>query len=131
MSGAKYQVSGARCQVPGVRCKCQVPGVKCGRRQVSGVRCERCLDASWELLRRLLAALGCFLRVLERLLGGSQEALGRLLEASKRHLGPQTVKGRIFGRFLKKIGNFGDPCWRLFNIQNRIFEVPRGLPRRS
>ena len=102
--------------------------MKRGRRQVSGVRCERRLDASWELLRRLLAALGCLLRVLERLLGGSREALGRLLEASKRHLGPRTVIASIFIRFLKKIGNFGRPSWRRFNIQNRIFRVPRGYP---
>ena len=54
-------------------------------------------------------------------LGGSWEGLGRLLEASKRHLGPKTVIARIFGRFLKKIGNFGGPSWRRFNIKNRIF----------
>ena len=68
-----------------------------------------------------LKALGCFLRALGRLLGGSWEALGRLLEASKRHLGPKTVIARIFGRFLKKNGNFGAPSWRRFNIKNRIF----------
>ena len=68
-----------------------------------------------------MKALGCLLRALERLLGGSQEALGRHLEASKRHLGPKTVIARIFGRFLKKIGNFGRPSWRRFNFKNRIF----------
>ena len=61
-------------------------------------------------------------------LGRSWEGLGRLLEASKRHLGPKTAIGRIFGRFLKKIGNFGGPSWRRFNIKNRIFRVPRGYP---
>ena len=65
------------------------------------------------------------LRALEGLLGGAREAPGRLLEASKRHLGPKTVIGRIFGRFLKKIGNFGRPSWRRFNIKNRIFEGSR------
>ena len=69
-----------------------------------------------------MGALGCFLRALERLLGGSWEALGRLLKASKRHLGPKTVIASIFGRFLKKIRNFGRPSWRRFNIKNRIFE---------
>ena len=39
----------------------------------------------------LLKGSWVLLRVLERLLGGSREALGRLLEASKRHLGPKTV----------------------------------------
>ena len=39
-------------------------------------------------------------------LGGSWEGLGGLLEASKRHLGPKTVRARIFCRFFKKIGNF-------------------------
>ena len=29
---------------------------------------------------------------------GSGTALGRFLEASKRHLGPKTVRARIFGR---------------------------------
>ena len=69
----------------------------------------------------LLKGSWVLLRVLERLLGGSREALGRLLEASKRHLGPKTVIASIFGRFLKKIGNFGRPSWRRFNIKNRIF----------
>ena len=54
-------------------------------------------------------------------LGGSWEGLGGLWEASKRHLGPKTVRARIFGRFLKKNGNFGGPSWRRFNIKNRIF----------
>ena len=54
-------------------------------------------------------------------LGGSWEALGGFLEASKRHLGPKTVRARIFCRFKKKIGNLGGPSWRRFNIKNRIF----------
>ena len=36
------------------------------------------------------------------LLGGSWEALGRLLEASKRHLRPETVLARVAKRFLEK-----------------------------
>ena len=52
---------------------------------------------------------------------GPWTALGRLLMASKRHLGPKAVIARIFGRFLKKIGNFGGPSWRRFNIKNRIY----------
>ena len=54
-------------------------------------------------------------------LGGSWEGLGGIWEASRRHLGPKTVRARIFGRFFKKIGNFGGPSWRRFNIKNRIF----------
>ena len=42
------------------------------------------------------------MRTLGKLLGGSREAFGRLLEASKRHLRPKTVIARIFTRFLKK-----------------------------
>ena len=53
-------------------------------------------------------------------LGGSWEGLGGPWEASNRHLGPKTVRARIFERFLKKIGNFGGPSWRRFNIKNRI-----------
>ena len=41
--------------------------------------------------------------------------------ASKRHLGPKAVIARISQRFLTKIGNFGGPSWRRFNIKNRIF----------
>ena len=69
----------------------------------------------------LLKGSWVLLRVLERLLGGSREALGRLLEASKRHLGPKTVTASIFRRFLKKIGNFGRPSWPRFNIKHRFF----------
>ena len=89
------------------------------------------LGASWEALEGCAEPLESSGRALGRLLGGSWEAFGRLLEASNRHLGLQTVRVRNFDRFLKKIGIFGGPCWRVFNIQNRIFEVPRGLPRRS
>ena len=46
--------------------------------------------------RRLLKAAEGLLRALGRLLGGSWEALGRLLEAFKRHLGPKTVIARIY-----------------------------------
>ena len=76
-----------------------------------------------------MQALGCLLRVLERLLGGSREALGRLLEASKRHLGPKTVIGSIFGRFLKTIGNFGRPSWgRFINSKIVFLRAPKGYP---
>ena len=75
-----------------------------------------------------MSGVRCLLRALGRLLGGSWvalggswEGLGGLWEASKRHLGPKTVRSMIFIRFLKKIGNFGDPSWRRFNIKNRIF----------
>ena len=45
------------------------------------------------------------------------------------NLGPKTVIASIFGRFLKKIKNFGRPSWRRFNIKNRIFfRVRRGYP---
>ena len=54
-------------------------------------------------------------------LGGSWEGLGGIWEASKRHLGPKTVRARIFERFLKKIGNSGGPSWRRFDFKNRIF----------
>ena len=54
-------------------------------------------------------------------LGDSWKALGRLLEASKRHLGLKPMKGRIFGGFLENFENFGRPCWRRFSIKNRNF----------
>ena len=47
--------------------------------------------------------LFAFWAPLRRRLGGSREALGRLLEASKRYLGPKTVIGNIFGRFWKNM----------------------------
>ena len=74
----------------------------------------RLLEGSWLLLEGSGTLVG-------RLWDASWKALGRLLEASKRHLGPKTVIARIFGRFLKKIGNFGGPSWRRFNIKNRMF----------
>ena len=40
--------------------------------------------------------------MLGRLPGGSWEALGRLLEASKRHLRPETVLARVARRLLEK-----------------------------
>ena len=55
---------------------------------------------------RLYQAVEGPLRALGRFLGGSWEALGRLLEASKRHLGPKTVMATIFKRFLKKKRKF-------------------------
>ena len=115
MPSVRREVSGVKAS--GVRC--QVARV---RNQVSGVRFL--LKALGRLLGASETVFGWswgLLRVLERLLGGSWEALGRLLEASKRHLGPKTVIANIFGRFLKKIGNFGPPSWGRFNIQNRIF----------
>ena len=117
MPGVRCEVSGVRRQVSGVRS--QVSEIRC---QVSGVRFL--LKALGRLLGASETVFGWswgFLRALERLLGGSWEALGRLLEASKRHLGPKAVIGSIFGRFLKKIGNFGRTSWGRFNIQNRIF----------
>ena len=47
------------------------------------------MDAFWEALGRVLEALGWLLEALGRGLGG-------LLKASKRHLGPKTVRARIF-----------------------------------
>ena len=44
---------------------------------------------------RLLKAVESLLGALGRLLVGSWEAFGRLLEASKRHLGPKTVIAKI------------------------------------
>ena len=46
---------------------------------------------------------------LERVLAGYWQALGRVLEASKRYLAPKIVIGRICGRFLKKIEIYGGP----------------------
>ena len=89
----------------------------------------RPLESSWGPNGRLLKAVEGLLRALGRLLGGSWEALGRLLEASKRHLGPKTVIASIFGRFLKKIGNFGRPSWRRFNIKIRIFWVSKRVSK--
>ena len=86
------------------------------------------MDASWELLRRLLGALGCLLRALERLLGGSREAPGRFLEASKRHLGPKTVIARIFVRFLKKSEILGVHLGDVLTSKIVFFRVPRGYP---
>ena len=40
-------------------------------------------------------------------LEGFWEGLRGFWEASKRHLGPKTVRARIFGRFLKKTGILG------------------------
>ena len=55
----------------------------------------------WGLHGDFLKAFRCLLKALGWLLGGSREALGRLLEASKRHLGPKTRKfwGAILATF--------------------------------
>ena len=47
------------------------------------------LEGSWAPLGRLFG--GSWVA-----LGGSWDGLGGLLEASKRHLGPKTVRARIF-----------------------------------
>ena len=75
--------------------------------------------------------LGCLLRALERLLGGSREALGRLLEASKRYLGPKTVIASIFRRLLKKNKkneNLGIHLGDVLTSKIVFFRVPRGYP---
>ena len=89
---------------------------------MSGDRCL--LRALGRLLRGSWAALGGSWVAL----GGSWEGLGGIWEASKRHLGPKTVIASIFGRLSKKIGNFGCPSWRRYNIKNRMFRVPSGYP---
>ena len=90
---------------------------------MSGDRCL--LRALGRLLRGSWAALGGSWVAL----GGSWEGLGGLLEASKRHLGPKTVRARIFGRFLKKIGNFGVHFGDVLRSKIVFFGVPRGYPR--
>ena len=62
-------------------------------------------------------------------LGGSWEGLESLLEASKRHLGPKTARARIFGRFVKKIANFGDHLGDVLISKIVFFRAPRGYPR--
>ena len=57
------------------------------------------MEFSWGPKGRLLKAVENLLRALGQLLGGSWEALGRLLEASKRHLGPKTVITSILDDF--------------------------------
>ena len=79
------------------------------------------LRVSWTALGRLLGGSW----------DGSWEALGKLLEASKRHLGPKTVIAIIFSRFLKNIGNLGDPSWGRFNIKYRIFEGSKRVSKRN
>ena len=63
-------------------------------------------------------------------LGGSWESLGGLLEASKRHLGPKTVRARIFGRFFKekKKEIFGAHLGDVLASKIVFFRVPRGYP---
>ena len=73
--------------------------------------------------------LGSLLRALERLLGGSREALGRLLEASKRYLGPKTVIASIFARFFKnKSEILGVHLGDVLTSKIVFFRVPRGYP---
>ena len=64
-------------------------------------------------------------------LGGSWEGLGGLWEASKRHLGPKTVRARIFGRFLKKSEILGVHLGDVLTSKIAFFELPRGYPKRS
>ena len=109
-------MSGSNCTDIGIQV--QVSSSKCSGMDMKQPSLPK---PSWRLHGGFLKALGCFLRALERLLGGSREALGRLLEPSNRHLGPKSVKSMIFRRFCKKIGNFGRPSWGRFNIKNRIF----------
>ena len=80
------------------------------------------------LMLLLLGALGCLLRVLERLLAGSREALRRFLEASKRHLGPKTVIASIFDRFLKKSKILEVHLGTVLTSKIVVFGVPRGYP---
>ena len=87
------------------------------------------MESSWGPEGRLLKAVESLLRALGRLLGGSWEALGRLLEASKRHLRPKTVIARIFRRFLKKCENLGSHLGDVLTSKIVFFEVPRGYPR--
>ena len=86
------------------------------RRIVSGVRCL--LGGSWAALGGSWVALG-----------GSWEGLGGFLEASKRHLGPKTVRARIFGRFLRKSEIFGVHLGDVLTSKIVFFGVPRGYPR--
>ena len=81
----------------------------------------------------MLKELGSLLRVLERLLGGSREALGRLLEASKRYLGPKTVTASFFGQFFcflqkssKKSSYYG--LWSKIPLRS-LQELSKSLPR--
>ena len=62
-------------------------------------------------------------------LRGFWESLGGFLEASKRHLGPKTVRARIFGRFLKKSEILGDHLGDVLTSKIVFFRVPRGYPR--
>ena len=73
--------------------------------------------SSWGPTGRLLKAVEGLLRALGRLLGGSWEALGRLSEAFKRHLGPKTVIAIIFKRFLTKNRNFWGAILATFEHQ--------------
>ena len=122
MPNVRREVSGVKAS--GVRC--QVARV---RNQVSGVRFL--LKALGRLLGASETVFGWswgLLRALERLLGGSWEALGRLLEASKRHLGPKTVIASIFGRFKEKSEILGVHLGDLLTSKIVFFRVQRGYP---
>ena len=80
--------------------------------------------ASWEAL--LYQGVEGLLRALGRFLGGSWEALGKLLEASKRHLGPKTVMATIFKRILKKSEILGSHLGDVLTSQIVFFGAPRG-----
>ena len=64
-------------------------------------------------------------------LGGSWEGLGSFWEASKRHLGPKTVRARIFGRFLKKTEILGSHLGDVLISKIIFLGVPRVYPRRT
>ena len=90
---------------------------------MSGDRCllstlGRLLGGSWAALGGSWVALG-----------GSWEGLGGLLEASKRHLGPKTVRSRSFGRFLKKTKKLRVHLGDVLTSKIVFFGVPRGYPR--
>ena len=68
-------------------------------------------------------------------LGSSWEDLGGLWEASKRHLGPKTVRAKIFGRFLKKNKKKTEICGvHLGDVSTskiNFWGMPTGLPRQT
>ena len=68
------------------------------------------------------------LGVLEGQLGSSQEALGRLLEASKRQLGRNAVIAAVFGRLKKKSEILGVHLGDVFTCKIVFFRVPRRAP---
>ena len=83
----------------------------------------RLLEGSWLLLEGSGTLVG-------RLWGASWKALGRLLEASKRHLGPKTVRATCFGPFLKKKKTeiLGVHLGDVLKSKIVFFRVPRRYP---